>query len=165
MRPICEGDLAALLELDSDPEVMRYISGGVPTSPKLGRELLDRMLASATRPGVGFFAVEEGETFCGWMHLRADRFEPSWMELGYRFKRAYWGRGLATSLGRELVERAFGALDCETASARTLPGNRASRRVMEKLGMGFSGEFEYPERVVADEVIPAMPAVLYLRHR
>lgn len=165
LRPIGLSDLEQLWRLDQDPEVMRHITGGQPSSPALSAALLQRMLAAATRPGLGFFAVEEDGLFCGWMHLRSDRFEPAWAELGYRLQRRCWGRGLATTLGRELMDRAFGELNYSTVSARTVAENAASRRVMEKLGMHFAGDFSFPEGSLGGTSLPSLPGVLYLRHR
>ena len=165
LRPITPEDLEQLWLLDQDPEVMRHITGGQPSSRALSEALLQRMLAAATQPGLGFFAVEEEGLFCGWMHLRADRFEPAWAELGYRLQRRCWGRGLATVLGRRLMDQAFRELDYKTVSARTVPENAASRRVMEKLGMHHAGGFEFPAAVVGGTPLAPLPGVLYLRHR
>ena len=94
LRPLTADDLDALVALDQDPEVMRYINGGTPTPRVVAEELLLRMLAQATAPGLGFFAVEASDgDFLGWMHLRLDSFEPAWAEIGYRLKRcARWRR-------------------------------------------------------------------------
>ena len=109
LRPLTADDLDALVELDRDPEVMRFINGGQPTPRALYVELLlPRMLAAATRPGLGFFAIESAEAgFLGWVHLRLDSFEPSWAELGYRLARPFWGQGVATGASRVLARRLF----------------------------------------------------------
>lgn len=168
LRPIVLEDVEALVDLDSDPEVMRYISGGLPTSLEVQRDVvLPRMLSQATPEGLGFFAIErleaDGPTFLGWAHLRRDTFEPSWAELGYRLKREVWGQGIATAVSAHLMGRAFGPLGFETVSARTMPTNGASRRVMEKLGLHFEGEFFFPARNLNGLILPETPGVLYVR--
>ena len=61
MRPIAVADLDEQVRLDGDPEVMRHITAGVPTPRAVMEDhLLPRMLASATEPGLGFFALEDG---------------------------------------------------------------------------------------------------------
>jgi RimJ/RimL family protein N-acetyltransferase len=167
LRRLGAEDVDALVALDSDPEVMRYITGGLPTSRAAYEQvLLPRMLGQATAPGLGFFAVESPKReFLGWVHLRRDTFEPAWAELGYRFKRVTWGKGLATRVSRTLVARAFDELGFETVSARTVPENLASRRVMEKLGMKYAGEFEFPGSQLPGMVLPPLPGVLYLLDR
>lgn len=163
LRPLSEADLDALVALDSDPEVMRYINGGQPTPRALCAEvLLPRMLAAATRPGLGFFAVEAPDgAFMGWVHLRPDSFEPAWAELGYRLARPWWGQGIATAASRRLTERAFDELGVEVVSARAMPKNLASRRVMEKVGLREAGTFMFPARSFPGLVLPETPGVLY----
>ncbi|MCK6520779.1 GNAT family N-acetyltransferase [Myxococcota bacterium] len=167
LRPLTPDDLDHLVTLDQDPEVTRYINGGQATPRAAYVELLlPRMLGAATRPGLGFFAVESPEgDFMGWVHLREDSFEPRYAEIGYRLARAYWGQGVATAASRLLMARAFEELGFEVVSARTLLENRASRRVMEKLGLSESGRFVYPARTVAGLTTPELPAVLYTLHR
>ena len=63
------------------------------------------------------------------------------------------------------MRRAFDELGFETVSARTVPDNAASRRVMTKLGMTHQGDFTYPARQVLGSLVPAMPGVLYTRTR
>jgi RimJ/RimL family protein N-acetyltransferase len=54
----------------------------------------------------------------------------------------FWGRGLATEAGREALQHGFEHLGLQEIVAFTLPANKRSRRVMEKLGLVFSEEFE-----------------------
>jgi RimJ/RimL family protein N-acetyltransferase len=142
-----------LFELDSDPEVMRFISKGQPTPlARIQNEIIPRFLGYYRQsPPRGFWAahlLEAGE-FIGWFHLRPDKISPEEMELGYRLKRNTWGRGLATEGSRALLEQAFSAWGCPKICARTLAGNLASRRVMEKAGLTLEREFHY-----ALEVLP-----------
>ena len=140
-------DLDALVELDSDPEVMRWINGGRPT----GREawettILPRWLAmNAASPGRGWLvAVERSapHAFVGWFHLKPGHCWPDELELGYRLRRVVWGRGLATEGSRALLAHAFERLGEAKVIATTMVHNIASRRVMEKVGMRAECEFD-----------------------
>ncbi|WP_231924605.1 GNAT family N-acetyltransferase [Micromonospora chokoriensis] len=131
-------DVDALVELDSDPEVMRFLSGGVPTSLATVRdEQLPRLLGQYGRhPGLGRWAAldrESGE-FLGWFALdpSADGGEA---ELGYRLRRSAWGRGLATEGSRALVRHAFDTVGVRRVWAETMAVNERSRRVMTKAGL------------------------------
>jgi len=112
LRRLTAAHLPDLVELDSDPEVMRFISGGEPSSrQRYESELLPRMLAWDAEP-YGFLAAYEADAFVGWFHLRPTVAPGETMlELGYRLRRAAWGRGLATEGGRALVRYAFEELD------------------------------------------------------
>ena len=74
LRRFSDADLDLLVELDGDPEVMRYITGGRPTSrEELRDEVLPAFLGYYQRfPGYGFWAAVEraGGQFLGWFHLR-----------------------------------------------------------------------------------------------
>ena len=145
LRRLQPNDASLLFELDSDPEVMRFISKGQPTPlARIEKEYLPRMLGYYRHsPPQGFWAahLRDTEEFIGWFHLRPDKIEPQAMELGYRLKRKFWGRGLATEGSRALLGNAFGEWRYEMVCARTLAVNLASRRVMEKIGLRFEREF------------------------
>jgi RimJ/RimL family protein N-acetyltransferase len=141
LRRFTEADLDNLVDLDSDPEVMRWINGGRPTS----REVLQEHLAwyigyYARSPGYGFWAAIEKSSgdFVGWFHLRpqpdldSSSDEP---ELGYRLRKTAWRKGYATEASRELIQKAFTELRARRVVASTDSINVASRRVMEKCGM------------------------------
>jgi RimJ/RimL family protein N-acetyltransferase len=112
LRRFTGADLDLLVELDGDPEVMRYITGGRPTSRE---ELRDEVLPAFLRyyqrsPGHGFWAAVEKATgqFLGWFHLRPpEGASPDEPELGYRLRRSAWGKGYATEGSRALIRMAF----------------------------------------------------------
>jgi len=143
-----------LFELDSDPEVMRLISKGQPTSmSRIQNDILPRFLAYyAQSPPRGFWAGHflSNNEFIGWFHLRPDKIDKEEMELGYRLRRAAWGQGLATEGSRALVEGAFEKWNYPKVSARTLALNKASQRVMEKAGLKFEREFFWSAEVLPE---------------
>ena len=63
------------------------------------------------------------------------------------------------------MARAFDELGFQTVSARAMPDNAASRRVMEKVGLRYDSEFEFPARLLPGLVIPAVRGVLYKAER
>lgn len=156
LRPIAEDDAGRLFELDSDPEVMRYIGPyRLPDEAAYRDDLRTNKLPYYRQsPGRGFWALIEKATgeFLGWVFLRPGSdyrfhaeagFGPDDVELGYRLHRAAWGKGYATEAARVLVRRAFdGGAVRVVASA--LVGNRASTRVMEKVGLRFAGLYPTP---------------------
>lgn len=151
-------DADLLLELDSDPRVMRYITGGTPTSrDEIEGDVLPAFLDYYRHfPGYGFWAATEKSTggFLGWFHYRpepdAAQDEP---ELGYRLRAAAWGKGYATEGSRALIARGFTELEVQRVVASTMAINTASRRVMEKSGMRFVPPFDadWPVSIPGDE--------------
>lgn len=142
LRRFTTDDADLLIELDSDPAVMRYLPGG-------GEATLRRQCASSssrtsctgTGSGTatsGCSPLTQGDSghFAGWFHLRPEQGAPQdEVELGYRLRRAEWGKGYATEGGRGLVDKGFADLDVRVVWAATMTANVASQKVMEKIGM------------------------------
>jgi RimJ/RimL family protein N-acetyltransferase len=152
LRYFVSPDANLLFELDSDPEVMRFISKGEPTQmARIVDVIIPKFLKYYEQsPPRGFWAAHHRATdeFMGWFHLRPDIYEPKEMELGYRLKRSAWGKGFATEISKELIRRAFQEWDYNKVSARTLEVNLASQRVMEKAGLLFENKFLFlPETI------------------
>jgi ribosomal-protein-alanine N-acetyltransferase len=57
------------------------------------------------------------------------------VQLIYGLDCQYWGKGLATEMGRAMLEYGFHQLGFVTICASTDPPNRASIAVLERLGM------------------------------
>jgi len=101
-----------LVNLDADPDVMCYITGGVPTSrDEIETEVLPAFLDYYQRyEGSGFWAAVEKATgeFLGWFHFRpAPDAAPGDVELGYRLRKSAWGKGYATEGSRALIDKGF----------------------------------------------------------
>ncbi|HZU13851.1 MAG TPA: GNAT family N-acetyltransferase [Chloroflexota bacterium] len=158
LRPLTADDLDHLVTLDSDPAVMRYLSGGKPTPRALiEREVLPRFLRLAGDGLGGWAAIERSSgEFLGWFLLRAAD-EPATASLGYRLRRAAWGRGYATEGCRALIHRGFTNLGLQRIIATTYEDNLASRRVLEKLGFTVVRRFHLdPEDLAAEPTYDAV---------
>jgi RimJ/RimL family protein N-acetyltransferase len=165
LRRFTPDDVDRLVGLDSDPEVMRYITYGVPTPRATYQDvILPRWFAiyEAT-PLLGYWAAEDRASgdFLGWFHLRPDRIDADEQELGYRLARPTWGRGLATEGAAAVLAHAFTHVGAGKVSARTLAGNFASQRVMQKCGLTFEKDFVYPDDVIAGRAEHERAAVKY----
>jgi RimJ/RimL family protein N-acetyltransferase len=148
-RRFTEDDVENLVELDSDPDVMRFINGGRPTPrEEIENEFLPAILDHYERyAGYGFFAAVEKSTeqFVGWFHFRPARgAPPDEVELGYRLRRSAWGKGYATEGSRALIHKGFAELGVQRVVASTMVVNVASRRVMENVGLRFVRIFHQP---------------------
>jgi RimJ/RimL family protein N-acetyltransferase len=158
LRRFTEDDVDLLIELDSDPEVMKYITGGRPTPrEEIEGDVLPAFLSYYDRfAGYGFWAAVEKSTgtFLGWFHLRPPKGgaadEP---ELGYRLRRSAWSKGYATEGSLALIRKAFDELGARRVFASTMVVNTASRRVMEKAGLRYVRTFhqEWPDPIPGDE--------------
>jgi RimJ/RimL family protein N-acetyltransferase len=144
-EPIGDEHFAGLHAMNADAEVMRYVLGR-PETPDETRAMIARVRTRWAEWGYSWWALLDrasGELVGagGIQHLGRDRANPH--EIGWRLRRASWGRGLATEAALTLAAYAFTVLDAPRLCAVRHPDNVASRRVMEKLGMQFTGMQEW----------------------
>lgn len=141
-----QNDGQLLFELDQNPNVMRYINGGVPTTmDELENRLIPRLLKYRNpEKGWGLWQVSitDTNTFIGFLLVRPMNFfegQPEYhnLELGWRFKEAFWGQGFANEAAMAL-KQVFESVDEVThLSANAMEENTASIAIMKKLGMSF----------------------------
>jgi ribosomal-protein-alanine N-acetyltransferase len=133
--------LAALL---GDPRVGATLGGALSRTQTEG--ILDWHAAHWEREGFGYWLfrdVESGAPVGRGGLQRTVIARRDEVEVGWAVAPERWGQGLATEMGAAAVGVAFGALGLSEVVAFTLPGNTASRRVMEKLGFAFERETDY----------------------
>lgn len=139
LRRFTAGDAELLVELDSDPEVMRYLTGEPTPREEIVQLVLPEILAGyESHPGLGTFAAHEKSSgrFVGWFGLKPTG-EAGTVDVGYRLNRSAWGLGYATEGTRALIDHAFGELGMARVVADTMAVNTKSRRVMVKSGLRF----------------------------
>jgi len=149
LRRFTAADADDLVRLDADPDVMRYVTGGVPTSrEEIHNEVLPAFLGYYQRyEGFGFWAAVEKATgaFLGWFHFRPrPDAVPGEVELGYRLRKSAWGKGYATEGSRALIGKGFSEFGVQRVVAEAMAVNTASRRVMEKAGLRLVRTFHQP---------------------
>ena len=87
--------------------------------------------------------------FVGFVGLAVPGFQAPFtpcVEIGWRLAVEHWGHGYATEAARAALDCGFQRLGLEEIVAFTVPANRRSRRVMERLGMTWSAadDFDHP---------------------
>ena len=144
-----EADREMFFRMNSDPRVMRHFPARL--SRPESDALADRIIADLDRDGFGLYAAElrSRAEFIGFVGLSVPNFEAPFMpavEIGWRLAPRYWNLGLATEGARAVLRHAFGPLGMNQLVSITVPGNLASRRVMEKIGMTHdpADDFDHP---------------------
>ena len=148
MRQFTEDDVDNLFDLNSDPEVMRYLTGGRATPREVIRdEIIPFHLAVYGRfDRLGTWAAECAATgeFLGWFHFRpGPGADLTNIDLGYRLRRSAWNKGYATEGSRALIGMGFTGLGVQRVFGHTMTVNTASRRVMEKCGLSLVRTIPY----------------------
>lgn len=149
LRPWRDADLAAFATLNADPRVMEFMPGLLTRTES--DALAGRIRAGFAERGFGWWAVEAPGVaeFIGCIGLLVPSFEAAFtpcVEIAWRLAAGQWGRGYATEAARAALEFGFGPLGLGEIVAFTVPANRRSRAVMERLGMTHSQaeNFEHP---------------------
>jgi RimJ/RimL family protein N-acetyltransferase len=149
LRPWRESDLAPFAALNDDAETMRHFPA--PLTRAESDAMVARIQEKMQANGWGLFALElkKDGRFAGMTGLNRPSFEAHFtpcIELGWRLPRDLWGQGLAVEAASACRDYAFNVLGEERLYAFTIPANRSSQRVMEKIGMTRveNGDFDHP---------------------
>ena len=131
-----------LFRLNQDPEVVKYTGDSGFSSEAKALELI-QTYPNYQRDGYGRWMVIDlsSNTPLGWCGLKKN----SWgIDLGFRFFREHWGKGIATKAARAAL--ALGEIfEVDPIIGRTLSSNTASSRVLEKVGMVQYGTLPFED--------------------
>jgi [ribosomal protein S5]-alanine N-acetyltransferase len=136
LRHLRPDDLDQMVAYLGDAKTMLHYPQ--PFSREFVEEGIEKNIARYLEYGYGLFGVElkeSGEFIgdCGlvWQEIE-DRAE---LEVGYHFRRDYWGKGYATEAAKACIEFAFNRAGVDHVISLIRPENLASRRVAEKNGL------------------------------
>ena len=136
LSPCCPSDGADFIDLELDPEVMRYLNGGYPVDHEHIDPNATFLMPRGTEPYVWTARRTANGAFVGWFCLWPE--SETLAELGYRLRRMDWGQGLASEGASALIDWGFESGGYDKIVACTMAVNHGSRRVMEKIGMNHA---------------------------
>ena len=141
-------DLEPFAALNADPHVMEHYPAAL-TRAESDAFVLERAVPAFAERGFGPWAVEVPGVapFIGYVGLLAPTFEAPitpCVEIGWRLAFLAWGYGYATEAARLAITYGFTEGGLDEIVSFTVPANRRSVAVMERLGMRADGEFDHP---------------------
>lgn len=145
LREYVEDDAQAFYELNTDPDVLRFVVDKPLLSVEQARQILiDHPICDYRTHGFGRCACilkSSGEQigFAGLKYLA----ELGQVDVAYRLKPVHWGSGLATEAARASVLFGFTKLGLQQIIGLAMPENLASTRVLEKTGLRYAGTVTY----------------------
>ena len=136
LRPLSADEAGSLHRISNEPNVRRYLWDDEAISEATLNSLIAQSDRMFSEEKIGVFGVrirgrEDLLGFCGFVRLEGME-EP---ELWYELTQKVWGRGIATEAAWACVQYAFEEVGMERVIAGADAPNRASLRVIEKLGM------------------------------
>src|SRR5262245_11972663 len=147
LRQWRDSDLDPYAEMNADPEVMRHFPA-LLTRAETGASL-ERLRRAIDERGWGLWAVDVDGVFAGFTGLNVPNFLAHFMpctEIGWRFRREFWGRSLAYRAAREALAFGFESLRLTEIVGFTAATNDRSRRLFDRLGFerDANGDFDHP---------------------
>jgi len=144
-----DDDLEPFAALNADPDVMEFMPRRLD---HVGSDaLVGRLKEHFARHGFGWWAVEVPgiAPFIGFVGISVPRFEAHFtpcVEIGWRLAHAFWGQGYATEAARMALAFGFGEAGLDEIVSYTVPANRRSMSVMQRLGMTRdpADDFDHP---------------------
>ncbi|OOG69842.1 GNAT family N-acetyltransferase [Flavobacterium sp. A45] len=149
LREVISSDDEGMFELDSNPEVHRFLGNKPVKHIDESRLYIENLKQQYTENGIGRWAVilKETNEFIGWSGIKLIKESinnhQNFYEIGYRFIQKHWGKGYATEAGLAFVDYAFNEMKVDALYAYADIGNKDSRKILEKLGMYYVNSFEY----------------------
>ena len=141
LRRITEEDAPLILQLNSDPDIVKYVHEPTLESEEQAINIIVNIIIPQYLNNLGRWAIhtKNNNEFIGWCGIK---YKPEMDEtdLGFRLKKTAWGKGYATESAQHTLEYAFNTLNLRLITGRAHIENIASQKVLEKIGMIFIAE-------------------------
>ncbi|WP_034042082.1 GNAT family N-acetyltransferase [Wocania ichthyoenteri] len=152
LRELRQTDLDGMFELDSNPEVHKYLGNKPVKTIEESQKILDSVFNQYKERGIGRFAAIEKSSgnFIGWSGVRLNTEYnmngfTKYYDVGYRLIPKYWRKGYATESGKAAVNYAFNVLKLPELYATTEIGNQASHHALLKIGLHYIEDFYFEQ--------------------
>ncbi len=154
LRAWTDADIRPFVRINQDPRVIEFLGG--PLHRQGAIDFMKTVSSHFGRHGFGLWAVEPRSPvqgvpagMIGFVGLAVPRFDAQFMpavEIGWRLAAEAWGHGFATEGARTAASFAFDEAGLEDLVSFTVPDNRRSRGVMERIGMTHdpADDFDHP---------------------
>lgn len=157
LRDLLETDVDGIFELDSNPEVHKYLGKKPIHSKEKAMENIQFIKQQYQERGIGRFAAIEKITgdFIGWTGLKFNTGDKETLgnkrdfyDIGYRFIPRYWGKGYATESSIVTLNYGFKELNIDTMCGAAEVGNIASNKVLQKIGLKYVEQFPLDDELI-----------------
>jgi len=164
LRPLARSDRDALVAtVMADRDVMHWLPGADEVSTALGQrivasEYLKEFISPWKKLGFGVWAVCSSDAqlgrrgdFLGYCGFIAGQIEAAGPEMAYAVGRSMWGRGVASEAAIASLDWIYSKPDISRVYAVSDNGNKASRSVLEKVGMKHEKDVDLYDSVAKGE--------------
>ncbi|WP_439151748.1 GNAT family N-acetyltransferase [Winogradskyella sp.] len=148
LRPVILGDIDDFFELDSNPNVHKFLGNNPVKTIDQSKEMINDILKQYGEFGMGRLAIIKKDTkeFIGWSGIKYEqnlRKAFNYYDLGYRLKEQFWNKGFATEAALASLDHGFNTLKLKKICAAAGINHIASNSILKKIGMQPNGTFEF----------------------
>ena len=154
LRDVRDCDLEGMFELDSNPEVHKYLGNKPVKSRDQSQVYIDSIKSQYIERGIGRFAIIEKASgdFMGWTGLKFNTGDNETLgekrdfyDIGYRLIQRYWNKGYASESAIAALDFGFKNLNIETIVGAAETENIASNKILQKIGLKHIEVFPYED--------------------
>jgi ribosomal-protein-alanine N-acetyltransferase len=147
LRDLEPSDAGNIFDLDSDPKVHEFLGKKPLTDISQAKRVVETVREQYKKYGIGRWAVEDRLTgqFLGWCGLKYEENvrDFSYVDIGYRLKPEFWGRGVATETALASLNYGFEQLNLDRICGAADANHDASIAVLKKIGLQYSESFVF----------------------
>jgi RimJ/RimL family protein N-acetyltransferase len=148
LREMRHEDAEALFEMDSNPNVHRYLWQKPCIEIQEVYDYIEMVQKQYQERGIGRFSTilkETGELI-GWTGIKfvnehVENGNTNFYDYGYRLNEKFWNKGYATEASKAWLEYGFNNMKIKTMNAYTHAQNGASNHVLQKVGFQFIEDY------------------------
>ena len=141
LREMCHQDAHELFEMDSNPNVHKYLWNKPNTSIDEIYAYIDLVRKQYEENKIGRFVaiLKETNELIGWIGLKYNTVEVNkkinFYDIGYRLNEKFWGKGYASEATLAWLNYGFNVMNIDIMTAAAHTNNIASNRILQKIGM------------------------------
>ncbi|MEO1010526.1 MAG: GNAT family N-acetyltransferase [Bacteroidota bacterium] len=143
LRELHPTDAESFYRLNLDLDVLRYTGDSPFDSVENSQRFLENY-DHYKRYGMGRWGVirKDDGAFLGWCGLKFTEKTKEY-DIGFRFFQKYWNKGYATEAAKACLTYGLDTLQIPRIIGRAMKGNKASIRVLEKIGLTYHRDFDF----------------------
>jgi len=148
LRDLEISDAEGIFKLDSDPDVHEFLGKKPIQSIDQAREIIEFIRKQYIKNNIGRWAIIDKTSgdFIGWSGLKYEeglREDFNYYDLGYRLRKEYWGKGIATESAKASLKYGFEQLSLKEIGAAADVNHIVSNKILKNIGMRFIDRFDY----------------------
>lgn len=155
MREMRHEDANALFEMDSNPNVHKYLWQKPFKEIKDIHSYIDMVRNQYKKNNIGRFTtiIKATNEIIGWTGIKyiddhIENGKTNFYDYGYRLNEKFWNNGYATEASKAWLDYGFNQMKINEMNAYTHSQNGASNHVLQKVGFNFMEDYKDEQGVL-----------------